>query len=53
MNMNLLALLLGSLLSSSSLGSLSDNTGVQKPQLQKLLILALPLIIKYLTSNSQ
>jgi len=51
--MNLLALLLGSLLSSSSLGSLSDNTGVQKPQLQKLLILALPLIIKYLTSNSQ
>ena len=53
MNMNLLALLLGSLLSSSSLGSLSNNTGVQKPQLQKLLILALPLIIKYLTSNSQ
>ena len=51
--MNLLALLLGSLLSSSSLGSLSNNTGVQKPQLEKLLILALPLILKYLTSNSQ
>ena len=51
--MNLLTLLLASLLSSNSLGSLSNNTGVQKPQLQKLLILALPLIIKYLTSNSQ
>ena len=53
MNMNLLALLLSSLLSSSSLGSLSNNTGVQKPQLSKLLILALPLILKYMTSNTQ
>ena len=53
MNMNLLALLLGSLLSNSSLGSLSNNTGVQKPELSKLLILALPLILKYMTSNSQ
>lgn len=51
--MNLLTVLLGALLSSNSLGALSNNTGVQKPQLQKLLILALPLIIKYLTSNSQ
>ena len=51
--MNLLTLLLGSLLSSNSLGSLSNNTGVQKPQLSKLLILALPLILKYMTSNSQ
>ena len=51
--MNLLALLLGSLLSNSSLGSLSNNTGVQKPELSKLLILALPLILKYMTSNSQ
>ena len=51
--MNLLTLLLGSLLSSSSLGSLSNNTGVQKPQLSKLLILALPLILKYMTSNAQ
>ncbi len=51
--MNLLTLLLGSLLSSGSLGSLSNNTGVQKPDLSKLLILALPLILKYMTSNTQ
>lgn len=51
--MNLLTLLLASLLSSNSLGALSNNTGVQKPDLKKLLILALPLIIKYMTSNSQ
>ena len=50
--MNLLGLLLSSFLSSQALGTLSDNTGVQKPQLQKLLILALPLIIKYMTSNA-
>ena len=51
--MNLLTLLLSSLLSSNSLGSLSNNTGVKKPQLSKLLILALPLILKYMTSNAQ
>ncbi len=51
--MNLLGLLLSAFLSSQSLGSLSNNTGVQQPQLKKLLILALPLLIKYMTSNSQ
>ena len=51
--MNLLTLLLSSLLSSSSMNTLSTNTGVKKPQLSKLLILALPLIIKYMTSNTQ
>lgn len=51
--MNLLTLLLGSLLSNASMNTLSSNTGVQKPQLSKLLILALPLIIKYMTSNTQ
>lgn len=51
--MNLLTLLLSSLLSNSSMNTLSTNTGVNKPQLSKLLILALPLIIKYMTSNTQ
>ena len=51
--MNLLSLLLSAYLSSQSLGSLSNNTGVQQSQLKKLLILALPLLIKYMTSNSQ
>ena len=51
--MNLLTLLLSTLLSSNSLGSLSNNTGVKKPQLSKLLILAIPLILKYMTSNTQ
>ena len=50
--MNLLGLLLSAFLSNQALGTLSNNTGVQKPQLQKLLILALPLIIKYMTSNA-
>ena len=53
--MNLLSLLLSAYLSSQSLGSLSNNTGVQQSQLKKLLILALPLLIKYMTipSHSQ
>ncbi len=51
--MNLLTVLLLSLLSGKSLGALSNNTGVNQIDLKKLLILALPLIIKYMTSNSQ
>ncbi len=53
MNMNLLTVLLLSLLSAKSLGALSNNTGVNQIDLKKLLILALPLIIKYMTNNSQ
>ena len=53
MNMNLLTVLLLSLLSGKSLGALSNNTGVNQIDLKKLLILALPLIIKYMTNNSQ
>lgn len=52
-NMNLLTVLLLSLLSGKSLGALSNNTGVNQLDLKKLLILALPLIIKYMTNNSQ
>ena len=51
--MNLLTVLLLSLLSGKSLGALSNNTGVNQLDLKKLLILALPLIIKYMTNNSQ
>ncbi|MBE6122511.1 MAG: DUF937 domain-containing protein [Solobacterium sp.] len=49
--MNLLQLLLGSLLSTSSVNSVSQKTGLSSKLVQKLITAALPLLIKYLTQN--
>ena len=50
--MSLLSLLLKSLTSQSSLNTLSGQTGASKDQINKLLILALPILLKYLTKNA-
>ena len=50
--MNLLSLLAGTLLSQSSLDSVSGKTGLSSKQIKKLVLLALPILIKYLTKNA-
>lgn len=50
--MSLLSLLLKSMTSQSSLNTLSGQTGGSSDQINKLLILAIPLLLKYLTKNA-
>ena len=50
--MNLLSLLAGTMLSQSSVNSVSGKTGLSSKQIQKLVMLALPMLIKYMTKNA-
>ena len=50
--MNLLNLLMGSLTSGSSMDALSGKTGLSAAKLSKLLPIALPLLLKFLTKNA-
>ncbi|MCR5137031.1 MAG: DUF937 domain-containing protein [Oscillospiraceae bacterium] len=50
--MNLLNLLLKSLLTDSSLSALAKKTGLNAASLKKLIPLAVPLLIKFLTNNA-
>ena len=50
--MNLLQLLLGSLTSNDSLNSVSKKTGVSSKLTSKLLLLAVPILLKQLTKNA-
>ena len=50
--MNLLSLLAGTMLSQSSVGSVSGKTGLSDKQVKKLIMLALPILIKYMTKNA-
>lgn len=50
--MNLLGLLLGSLTSQSSVGEVSGKTGLSEKQIKKLILIAVPILIKYLTRNA-
>ena len=50
--MNLLTLLLKSLMTDSSISSLAKKTGLSKTVLKKLIPLAVPLLIKFMTSNA-
>ena len=50
--MNLLQLLLGSMMSSSSVNSVSNKTGISSKLVQKLIVAAIPLLIKYMTKNA-
>ena len=50
--MNLLAILLKTLLSKNTLTALAKKTGLTAAKLKKLIPLALPLLLKYLTSNA-
>lgn len=51
-NMNLLQLLLGAMTSQSSVGSVSGKTGLSDKQIKKLMALAIPLLLKYMTKNA-
>ena len=50
--MNLLAILLKMLLGKNTLGALAKKTGLTTAKLKKLIPLALPLLLKYLTNNA-
>ena len=50
--MNLLQLLLGAMTSQSSTGSVSGKTGLSNKQVQQLMMLAIPLLLKYMTKNA-
>ena len=50
--MNLLTLLLGGMLMSSSVNTMSEKTGISGELIKKLLPLAIPLLLKYMTSNA-
>ena len=50
--MDLLNLFTGAMTSQSTVNTLSEKTGASNAQIKKLLILALPLIIKAMTSNA-
>ena len=50
--MNLLSLLLSSLLTDSSVSALAKKTGLSAAALKKLIPLAVPLLLKFLTSNA-
>ena len=51
--MNLLTVLLKSLLTDSSVQALAKKTGVSTAVLKKLIPLAIPLLIKFMTGNAQ
>ena len=50
--MNLLSILMKALLGKSTLTALAKKTGLNASQLKKLIPLALPLLLKYLTGNA-
>ncbi len=50
--MNLLGILLKLMLAKKSIDSVAGKTGLSDKQIKKLLTLALPLLMKYLTSNA-
>lgn len=50
--MNLLQLLLGTMTSSNSVNSVSKKTGASSSLVSKLMIMAIPLLLKYLTKNA-
>ena len=50
--MNLLSLLASTMLSQSSVNSVSGKTGLSSNQIQRLVMLALPILIKYMTKNA-
>ena len=50
--MNLLSLLASTMLSQSSVNSVSGKTGLSSKQIQRLVMLALPILIKYMTKNA-
>ena len=51
--MNLLQLLLGAMLSNNSVNTVSQQNGTNNDLTKKLLMIAIPLLIRYMTKNAQ
>lgn len=50
--MNLLSLLLGSMTEENSVGTIAGKTGLTSKQITKLLLIAIPLLLKAMTNNA-
>ena len=50
--MNLLSLLLTALTAKNSLGQVAKKTGLSQKQIKKLIMLAVPILLKYMTKNA-
>ena len=50
--MNLLGLLLSAMTSQASVGQVSGKTGLSEKQIKKLMMIAIPLLIRYMTQNA-
>lgn len=50
--MNLLGLLLAALTSKNALAQIAKKTGLDEKKIKKLMMIAVPLLIKYMTSNA-
>ena len=50
--MNLLGLLLAALTTKNSLAQIAKKTGLSEKKIKKLMMIAVPLLIKYMTSNA-
>ena len=50
--MNLLSLLLGSMTEENSVGTIAKKTGLSSKQITKLLLLAIPILMKAMTNNA-
>ena len=50
--MNLLSLLLNTMLTKDSVNNLSAKTGISSPLVRKLIIMAIPILIRYMTTNA-
>ena len=50
--MNLLGLLMAAMTTKNALGQIAKKTGLSEKQIKKLMMIAIPILIKYLTKNA-
>ena len=50
--MNLLGLLMAAMTTKNALGQIAKKTGLTEKQIKKLMMIAIPILIKYLTKNA-
>ena len=50
--MNLLGLLMAAMTTKNALGQIAKKTGLSEKQIKKLMLIAIPILIKYLTQNA-
>ena len=50
--MNLLGLLMAAMTSKVALGQVSKKTGLTEKQIKKIMMIAIPILLKYMTQNA-